>query len=102
MGPTVAFELWFSTYGIEYFGLTNSTIPTMIKYNKENQILINYYFGSLNEKEITESRAVDISSLFSDIGGQCGLFLGLSVVTIFELTQFLFHFVYYGLLCRGK
>ena len=60
-----AYELWFSTYGIEYFGLTNSTIPKMIEYNKENQILINYYYGSLNEKEITESKAVDISSLFS-------------------------------------
>ena len=37
------------------------------EYNKRNLLMLNVYYGSLLETVITESKSVDISSLFSKL-----------------------------------
>ena len=45
-----------------------------------------YYFDSLETEVKTESLIIDISSLIANIGGNLGLFLGFSCLSIFILT----------------
>jgi len=93
--PTNAFLNYLETLG-KSINVTSSasTSFTNRSYSERNLIMINFYYGELMESIFTESKSVDLSGLFSDIGGQMGLFLGISVVTLFELLQFLFHAIY--------
>lgn len=51
--------------------------------NSEVQI----QFGSLQTLMITENVAYELGDFFSDIGGNMGLFLGASVISLFELIM---------------
>ena len=47
-------------------------------------LALNVYFETLNIKTQTTSNAYSFIALLSDIGGQLGLFLGVSVISIME------------------
>lgn len=56
---------------------------------QENLLSLNVYFEDLNvEREVTEN-AYDVVALLSDIGGQMGLFLGASIISIMEFVMWL-------------
>ena len=56
---------------------------------QENLLSINIYFEDLNvEREITQN-AYSVVALLSDIGGQMGLFLGASIISILEFVVWL-------------
>lgn len=42
------------------------------------------FFEDLKFTEVIESKADEMSSLISDLGGQLGLWLGMSIMTIVE------------------
>ncbi|XP_070576037.1 uncharacterized protein [Ptychodera flava] len=46
------------------------------------------YFDELTYQEIREEPAYPIQNLFSDIGGSLGLYIGLSIITVFEFFEF--------------
>ena len=52
---------------------------------RDNMVLLDIYFEDLHYTSVTESEADNTSSLVSDLGGQLGLFLGMSVLTLVEL-----------------
>ena len=54
---------WWSVFGSLF---SNISTTDAVKYNEVNSLLINFYYGSLSEDVMTESKAVDISSLFSE------------------------------------
>lgn len=56
----------------------------------ENILGVNVYFESLTVEERTTDDAYDAVALLSDIGGQLGLFLGASVISVFEFLTWLF------------
>lgn len=66
----------------------NTTINARIF--QENFLGINIYFETLSLEEQVTDNAYDIVALLSDIGGQLGLFLGASVISVFEFVIWLF------------
>ena len=66
----------------------NITISTSVF--QENFLGINIYFETLSLEEEVTDNAYDIVALLSDIGGQLGLFLGASVISVFEFVTWIF------------
>ncbi|KAM9306068.1 LOW QUALITY PROTEIN: acid-sensing ion channel 1C-like [Gastrophryne carolinensis] len=66
------------------------------KYNKteqyiaENVLVLDIFFEALNYETIEQQKAYDVASLLGDIGGQMGLFIGASILTILEIFDFLY------------
>ncbi|KAK2566969.1 Degenerin-like protein asic-1 [Acropora cervicornis] len=65
---------------------------------RENFLRINIYFEELNMEKITYSEYYLIENLMSDIGGQLGLWIGVSVITIAEMLKLLLDILH--ALCR--
>ncbi|XP_071102852.1 epithelial sodium channel subunit gamma-like [Haliotis cracherodii] len=60
------------------------------KVEEEDFARVEVYFEDLLFKEIEQQKAYESQNLISDIGGQLGLWLGLSAITLGELCSFLF------------
>ncbi|CAH1801999.1 unnamed protein product [Owenia fusiformis] len=54
---------------------------------KENFLQMNIFMRELNYEQVEQQKAYDLTALWSDIGGSLGLFVGASVITIFELLD---------------
>ena len=65
---------------IELANLVNITPATF----PSNFLSMNIYFETLNVETQTTSNAYSFIALLSDIGGQLGLFLGVSIISIME------------------
>ena len=65
---------------------TGEVFPTNISYYEENLLIVNIYFESLNVELQTTADTYDAVALLSDIGGQLGLFVGVSVISVFEFV----------------
>lgn len=59
---------------------------------RKNVAALNVYFSSMNLHVYSEKAQMDFNSLLSNVGGQIGLFLGVSWLTFFELIDFVFLF----------
>lgn len=65
------------------FNLDNRT------YLKQNFAQINIFYDELEFESIVEQQAVTLASLFGSIGGNLGLFVGASMLTLLEFAQYL-------------
>ena len=65
---------------------TGEALPTSMSYYEENILIIDIYFESLNVELQTTKDAYGVVALLSDIGGQLGLFLGVSVISVMEFV----------------
>ena len=71
----------------QYYGIISEN-ETLSSEDKMNSIIkFNVYYGSLSYTITTESPAMDIVGLLSNIGGTLGLFLGVSVLTAVEIIE---------------
>ncbi|ELW64823.1 Amiloride-sensitive cation channel 3 [Tupaia chinensis] len=65
------------------------------KYNRseayiaENVLVLDIFFEALNYETVEQKAAYEVSELLSDIGGQMGLFIGASLLTILEILDYL-------------
>jgi len=66
------------------------TLPRTIDYVKENFVKINIFFKEMNYESIDQVPGYGFSSLLADIGGNMGLFIGASVLTVIELFDFVY------------
>ncbi|XP_078372158.1 epithelial sodium channel subunit alpha-like isoform X1 [Oculina patagonica] len=55
---------------------------------RKNVLKIQVFFEELNVELITEERSYELADFASDIGGQLGLWIGFSVLTIAEFLEF--------------
>ncbi|CAH1240963.1 ASIC1 [Branchiostoma lanceolatum] len=59
-------------------------------YFRKNTLVLNVFFEALNYETIEQQKAYEVASLLGDIGGQMGLFIGASILTILELFDYLY------------
>ncbi|KAF5911473.1 hypothetical protein HPG69_004394 [Diceros bicornis minor] len=65
------------------------------KYNRseayiaENVLVLDIFFEALNYETVDQKKAYEVSELLGDIGGQMGLFIGASLLTILEILDYL-------------
>ena len=67
---------------------TTSTTIESVEREKDilgNLALIDLFYGDLKYTHLEESKADEISSLISDLGGQLGLWMGVSILTACEI-----------------
>ncbi|NXE99934.1 ASIC2 protein, partial [Menura novaehollandiae] len=60
------------------------------KYISENILVLDIFFEALNYETIEQKKAYEVAALLGDIGGQMGLFLGASILTILELFDYIY------------
>ncbi|KAG8452723.1 hypothetical protein GDO86_004496 [Hymenochirus boettgeri] len=76
------------------------------KYNKseqyiaENILVLDIFFEALNYETIEQKKAYEVAGLLGDIGGQMGLFIGASILTVLELFDYAYEVLKYKL-CGG-
>ncbi|XP_010186717.1 PREDICTED: LOW QUALITY PROTEIN: acid-sensing ion channel 1-like [Mesitornis unicolor] len=80
------------------------------KYNKseqyigENILVLDIFFEALNYETIEQKKAYEVAGLLGDIGGQMGLFIGASILTVLELFDYAYevikHRLFRGVKCR--
>nr|XP_029519890.1 acid-sensing ion channel 1-like isoform X1 [Oncorhynchus nerka]XP_046192582.1 acid-sensing ion channel 1-like isoform X2 [Oncorhynchus gorbuscha] len=77
------------------------------KYNKSEQyiadniLVLDIFFEALNYEMIEQKKAYEVAGLLGDIGGQMGLFIGASLLTILELFDYIYEVIKYKL-CRSS
>jgi hypothetical protein len=54
-----------------------------------NSLEVNVYFDTMNIETLTTDEAYSIVALLSDIGGQVGLFLGLSLISVLQFGDWI-------------
>ncbi|XP_078541904.1 acid-sensing ion channel 1C-like isoform X2 [Lissotriton helveticus] len=60
------------------------------KYIAENVLVLDIFFEALNYETIEQKKAYEVAGLLGDIGGQMGLFIGASLLTILEIFDYLY------------
>uniref|UniRef100_A0A8C3R4K4 Acid-sensing ion channel 2 n=1 Tax=Cyanoderma ruficeps TaxID=181631 RepID=A0A8C3R4K4_9PASS len=63
------------------------------KYISENILVLDIFFEALNYETIEQKKAYEVAALLGDIGGQMGLFIGASILTILELFDYLYELI---------
>lgn len=56
---------------------------------RRNFVRINVYFKDMMLEEMMQKRSYEVQNLFSDIGGTCGLWVGVSVLSYCEVVELL-------------
>ncbi|XP_077988552.1 epithelial sodium channel subunit alpha-like [Glandiceps talaboti] len=57
---------------------------------RHNMVKLRIYYQDLNYQIVTHSADYRVADLMSDIGGQLGLWIGLSILTLAELIEFVY------------
>ena len=57
------------------------------QYIRDNYILLHVFFPSLHYTVTEQVEAFTLDELMSNLGGQLGLFLGVSIITLIELLE---------------
>lgn len=69
--------------------LSKFVTSTKVDHNviMDNYLELDIFYREMNYEEIRQQKAYDIFSLLCDIGGSMGLFVGASVMTVFEIMD---------------
>ncbi|XP_072711110.1 acid-sensing ion channel 3 isoform X2 [Ciconia boyciana] len=57
---------------------------------QDNVLVLDIFFEALNYEMIEQKKAYEVAGLLGDIGGQMGLFIGASLLTILEIFDYLY------------
>ncbi|XP_053112163.1 acid-sensing ion channel 5 [Hemicordylus capensis] len=60
------------------------------EYIRHNLVYIDIKYHDLNYKVTQQQKALSVSELLADVGGQLGLFCGASMITIIEIVEYIF------------
>uniref|UniRef100_A0A3P9PHB3 Acid-sensing (proton-gated) ion channel family member 4a n=1 Tax=Poecilia reticulata TaxID=8081 RepID=A0A3P9PHB3_POERE len=56
----------------------------------DNFLVLDIFFEALNYETIEQKKAYDVAGLLGDIGGQMGLFIGASILTVLEILDYIY------------
>uniref|UniRef100_A0A0N5B8A6 SET domain-containing protein n=1 Tax=Strongyloides papillosus TaxID=174720 RepID=A0A0N5B8A6_STREA len=89
-------NVWTTTYsaakwpsGSFKVGSCNKSLEDCINHYSTHAAMVEIYYEQMSYEKLQESESYLFVNLISDIGGQAGLWLGASVITICEITFFL-------------
>uniref|UniRef100_A0A8C5WCG9 Uncharacterized protein n=1 Tax=Leptobrachium leishanense TaxID=445787 RepID=A0A8C5WCG9_9ANUR len=71
-------------------------------YIAENMLVLDIFFEELNYEVIEQKPAYEVAGLLGDIGGQMGLFIGASILTILEIFDYLINVLGYLSSLHGR
>ncbi|XP_012685770.1 acid-sensing ion channel 4-A [Clupea harengus] len=60
------------------------------EYIRDNFLVLDIFFEALNYETIEQKKAYDVAGLLGDIGGQMGLFIGASILTVLEILDYIY------------
>ncbi|ESO89679.1 hypothetical protein LOTGIDRAFT_218777 [Lottia gigantea] len=78
---------------------------SVTSWSRQNFIKLNIYYEDLNYENITEEEDYETAQFISDVGGTVGLWIGLSILSIFELVELvvrILHFITFFMWCRTR
>ncbi|KFP33932.1 Acid-sensing ion channel 5, partial [Colius striatus] len=84
---TVTYSSFGGEEAIKYFSTKLKKSP---EYIRQNLVRIDIKYHDLSYKITQQQKALTISELLADVGGQLGLFCGASMITIIELLEYIF------------
>ena len=64
-------------------------ITMFLCYHRDNFLQIDIFYRQLSYEQVTEQKAFELLSLFSEVGGFMGLLLGASILTVCELIDYI-------------
>ncbi|KAK7904895.1 hypothetical protein WMY93_017502 [Mugilogobius chulae] len=62
-------------------------------YIRDNFLVLDIFFEALNYETIEQKKAYDVAGLLGDIGGQMGLFIGASILTVLEILDYIYEVI---------
>ncbi|NWR93840.1 ASIC5 protein, partial [Furnarius figulus] len=84
---TITYSSFGGEKAIKYFSAKLKKSP---EYIRQNLVRIEIKYHDLSYKITQQQKALTISELLADVGGQLGLFCGASMITIIELLEYIF------------
>ncbi|CAI2310181.1 unnamed protein product [Caenorhabditis sp. 36 PRJEB53466] len=81
-----------STYGVGSCSSSNSNFASKSdcqSWYNSNGLIVQVFFETLSYELYTETSGYTVSNVINDLGGQAGLWLGLSVISVVEMTGLL-------------
>ncbi|KAL3117676.1 hypothetical protein niasHT_010234 [Heterodera trifolii] len=69
-------------------------------FNAESAVLLEIYYEQMSHEVLTESESYMLVNFVSDVGGQAGLWLGASILTLFEVVVFVLRIL--TIFCRRR
>uniref|UniRef100_A0A183CAQ0 EGF-like domain-containing protein n=1 Tax=Globodera pallida TaxID=36090 RepID=A0A183CAQ0_GLOPA len=76
---------------------TNFSKAKCTEYFTKNTALIEIYYEQLNYEKLKETPGYTLVNLFSDLGGNIGLWIGFSLITVMEVVELIFECLTFGL-----
>ncbi|RLW08863.1 hypothetical protein DV515_00002668, partial [Chloebia gouldiae] len=84
---TVTYSNFGGEKAIKYF---STKLKKSSEYIRQNLVHIEIKYHDLSYKITQQQKALTISELLANVGGQLGLFCGASMITIIELLEYIF------------
>ncbi|OWK51363.1 Acid-sensing ion channel 5 [Lonchura striata] len=84
---TVTYSNFGGEKAMKYF---STKLKKSSEYIRQNLVRIEIKYHDLSYKITQQQKALTISELLADVGGQLGLFCGASMITIIELLEYIF------------
>ncbi|CAJ0918184.1 unnamed protein product, partial [Mesorhabditis belari] len=91
--PSVNFVIGQGCQGAQEI-FNDSTACT--EYYRVNTAFLEIFYEQLNYETLEETQGYTMTNLFADFGGSIGLWIGFSVITVFEFLELIFELAYYG------
>ncbi|XP_033108980.1 acid-sensing ion channel 5-like [Anneissia japonica] len=88
----ISYDTKLSYANIPSYSISNDTQEVYNKsaeFVKDNIVMLDVYYTEITKQVFKQTKAMTFSALLSDIGGQLGLFVGVSFITVVEITEYL-------------
>ncbi|XP_006867972.1 PREDICTED: acid-sensing ion channel 5 [Chrysochloris asiatica] len=84
---TISYSTFPSQKALKYL---SKKLNQSQEHARKNLVHIEINYSDLNYKITQQQKAVSMSELLADVGGQLGLFCGASMITIIEIIEYIF------------
>uniref|UniRef100_A0A8D2IQ26 Bile acid-sensitive ion channel n=2 Tax=Varanus komodoensis TaxID=61221 RepID=A0A8D2IQ26_VARKO len=84
---TISYSTFASEKSLKFL---STKLKKSSDYIRNNLVYIDIKYHDLNYKMTKQQKALSVSELLADVGGQLGLFCGASMITIIEIVEYVF------------